>query len=86
MRDTPDFTDEPHPKSKKLNLEDLLPAKAVVKTSLGSLYVRHAYSSDRKHFEIDDNRELGKAVVRQLSSRSEDKNDNGPLTEEYLGC
>lgn len=86
MSDTPDSTDEPHPKPKKLNLEDLLPAKAAVKTSLGPLYVRQAYSSDWKHFEIDDNRELGKAVVRQLSSRHEDKNDSGPLTEEDLGA
>lgn len=82
MSDTPDSANEPHPKPKKLNLEDLLPAKAAVKTSLGPLYVRHAYTSDWKHFEIDDNRKLGKAVVLQLSSRNEDKNDSGPLTEE----
>lgn len=84
MSDTPDSTNEPHPKPKKLNLEGLLPAKAAVNTSLGPLHVRHAYTSDWKHFEIDDNRELGKAVVLQLSSRSEDKNDSGPLTEEDL--
>lgn len=84
MSDKPESTDEPHPKPKKLKLADLLPAKAAVKTSLGPLYVRHAYTSDWKHFQSDDIFELGRAVVRQLSSRIEDKNDSEPLTEEDL--
>lgn len=84
MSDKPESTDEPHLKPKKLKLADLLPAKAAVKTSLGPLYVRHAHTSDWKHIESDDILELGRVAVRQLSSRIEDKNDSGPLTEEDL--
>lgn len=84
MTDTPEFSEEPQPKPKKFNLCDFLPSKAAVETSLGTLYVRHAYTSDWKHFESDDTQELGKAAVRHLSSRIEDKNDSRPLADEDL--
>lgn len=84
MSNAPESSEEPHHKPKKRNLADLLPAKAAVETSLCPMYVRHAYTSDWKHFESDDDRELGRAVVRQLSSRIEDKKDSGPLSEEDL--
>lgn len=79
MIDTPEFSEEPQPKPKKL--VDFLPAKVAVQTSLGTLYVRHAYTSDWKHFESDDSQELGRVAVRQLCSRFEDKSDSGPLAE-----
>ncbi len=82
MSDTPDSTDEMNPKPKKRNLADLLPAKTSVETSLGPLYVRHASTKDWKHFESNDTRELGRALVRQLCSRNEVKNDSEPLAEE----
>lgn len=84
MSDTPASTEEPNSKPNKRKLADLLPAKAVVETSLGPLYVRHAYTSDWKHFDSDDSLELGRTVVRQLSSRTEDKKDSDPLAEEDL--
>ena len=84
MSDTPESTEEPNSKPNKRKLADLLPAKTVVETSLGPLYVRHAYTSDWKHFDSDDSLELGRTVVRQLSSRTEDKKDSGPLAEEDL--
>jgi hypothetical protein len=84
MSDTPDSSQGSQPKPKKFNLSDLLPAKAPVETSLGTLYVRHAYTSDWKHFEIDGDQKLGKAAVRQLCSRVEDKNDSGPLAVQDL--
>lgn len=72
----------PAPQAKKLSLDDLLPAKAPVVTSLGTLYVRHAYASDWKHFESGDAAELGRAAVRQLANRIEDKKEDGPLADE----
>lgn len=74
----------PAPQTKKLSLDDLLPAKAPVVTSLGTLYVRHAYASDWKHFESDDAAELGRAAVRQLANRIEDKKEDGPLADEDI--
>ena len=82
MSNAPESSEEQQPKPKKLNLSDFLPAKAVVETSLGTLYVRHAHTSDWKHFESNNARELGKAAVRHLSSRIEDKNDSEQLADE----
>ncbi|OZA27503.1 MAG: hypothetical protein B7X93_09000 [Hydrogenophilales bacterium 17-61-9] len=84
ISETPESSQEPQPKPKKLDLNALLPAKIPVETSLGTLYVRHAYTTDWKHFESDDAQELGRVVVRQLSSRVEQKNDSEPLAEEDL--
>lgn len=74
----------PSPQPKKLSLGDLVPEKARVETSLGALYVRHAYASDWKHFNSDDPAELGRAAIRQLANRSKDKKDDGPLAEDDL--
>jgi hypothetical protein len=70
------------PRKKSLDLIDLLPAKVSVVTSLGTLYMRRARVSDWKHFESDDLAELGRIAVRQLANRIEDKNDDGPLTND----
>lgn len=77
-------TPEPTPPSqpKRLSLDALLPEKAPVDTTLGTLYVRHAYASDWKYFESDDATELGKAAVRQLTNQNKDKKEDGPLADE----
>lgn len=82
--ETPESSQEPQPKPKKLDINALLPAKTPAETSLGTLYVRHAYTTDWKHFESDNAQEFGRAVVRQLGSRVEQKNDSEPLAEEDL--
>lgn len=51
-------------------------------TSLGRLYVRYVYGSDWKHLEGDDEAELGKAAVRRLANRAQDKRDSSPLADE----
>lgn len=71
-------------KPKKLNLDALLPAKASIATSLGTLYVRHLYSSDWKYLEHDDAVELGRVSVQRLCNRIEDKHDSNPLLDDDL--
>lgn len=71
-------------KPKKFNLDALLPAKASIATSIGTLYVRHPYSSDWKFFELDDAVELGLVSVQRLCNRVEDKNDSSPLLDNDL--
>lgn len=86
MSDTPESHKGSQPKPKSISLDDLLPAKASVRTSIGTLYIRYANTSDWKSFEIDDADELGRAAVRQLSSRVEDKHDSDPLAEKDLNA
>lgn len=75
-------TPSPNSPSKKVSLSSLLPEKAAVPTSLGMLYVRHVYGSDWEHLEGDDEAELGKAAVRRLSSRVQQKRDSSPLADD----
>lgn len=71
-------------KPKKFNLDALLPAKASITTSIGTLYARHSYSSDWKYFELDDAVDLGRVAVQQLCSRIEDKHDSSALLDDDL--
>lgn len=82
MSDIP--TPAPQPASKPVSLKDLLPSKVPVETTLGTLFVRHAYRSDWKHFESDDPVELGRAALRQLCSRVEEKSVSDPLADTDL--
>lgn len=84
MNDTSESSQGEQSKSLKLNLNDLLPAKVSVETSIGTLYVRHANTTDWKVFKIDDTQKLGRVVVGVLCSRLEDKCDRAPLAEEDL--
>lgn len=68
--------------SKKLSLSDFIPEKSEVKTSLGSLYVRSAHRGDWKHFESDDQTELGKMALQRLVSREQNKKGNATLSDE----
>lgn len=74
----------PGARTKKLSLDNLIPEKAAVSTSLGILYVRPIYISDSNVFESDDAAELGRAVVRKVASRMQDKRDITPLADEDL--
>ena len=76
----------PESQPKKLSLNDLLPEKAAVDTSLGPRYVRHTYSSDWKHFEGDDSVDLGRAAVQRLVNRVGDKRDSTPLADEDVAA
>ena len=84
MSDKSELPDEKNPKTKTLKISDLLPAKAVVETSIGRIYVRHVYTSDWKQFESEDAVELGRSVVQHLCNRVEDKSESGPLEEKDL--
>lgn len=77
-------TPSPQPTTKKLTLDDLMPVKAPVDTTVGTLFVRHAHRSDWKHFESDDPVELGKAALRRLCSRVEEKSVSDPLADTDL--
>lgn len=83
MTGTPASPEESQPAPKR-SLSDLLPTKAAVATSLGTLYIRHVYTSDWKHLESDDAENLGKAAVRQLCSRNEDKRNSEPLATDEV--
>jgi len=71
-------------KPKKLDLGALLPAKTPIDTLIGTLYVRHPYSSDWKFFDIEDVVELGRVSVQRLCNRIEDKHDSSPLPADDL--
>lgn len=71
-------------KPKGINLSDLLPKKASVTTTIGPLYVRHAYTSDWKLFNSNDAHTLGLVALRQLCSRIESKHDSSPLDEQDI--
>lgn len=77
------MSDAPTPK-KSLNILLERPVKIPVQTSLGILYVRNAHVSDWTLFESDDPETLGKLAVRQLVSKTEDKEDDTPLADEDL--
>jgi hypothetical protein len=81
MSDENQSADSTEGKQKKLNLDALLPAKSSIKTSIGALYARHPYSSDWKHFELDDAVELGRVAVHRLCNRIEDKHDSTTLLD-----
>lgn len=82
MSDENQSADSPEEKPKKLNRDALLPAKASIKTSIGTLYARHPYSSDLRHLELDDAVELGRAAVQRLCNRVEDKHDSSALSDD----
>jgi len=67
---------------RKLSLDDLIPEKVAVPTSLGILYLRSVHISDFKDFEVGDTAELGRIVVRKLANRVQDKRDRTPLKED----
>lgn len=84
MSDEDQSANSAEPKPKKLNLDALHPAKASTATSIGTLYVRHPYSSDWKYFELGDAVELGRVSVQRLCNRVEDKHDSSPLLDDDL--
>lgn len=84
MSDANKPSDDSQAKPKKLNLGALLPAKVSIDTSIGTLYVRHAYSSDWKFFNIEDVVELGRVSVQRLCNRVEDKHDSSTLPDDEL--
>lgn len=84
MSKAPESSEDSQHKPKERKHFELWPAKEQVETSLCPMYVRQALVSDWKHFESDDDLELGRAAVRQLSSRIEDKKDRSSLAEEDL--
>lgn len=63
-----------------------MPEKTAIKTSIGTLYVRHMYISDRQYFEIEDAEDRGRAVVLRLVGRESNKENDAPLSEEDLGA
>ena len=69
------------PHAKKLNLDDLLPEKQPVETSVGVLFVRSTKVSDVEAVGADDERELGRVVLQRLCSRAQGKRDNTALTD-----
>jgi len=84
MSDEDRSADSGEGKPKKLNLDALLPAKASIATSVGTLFVRHPHSSDWKYLELDDPIELARVSVQRLCSRVEDKRDSSPLLDDDL--
>ena len=84
MSKAPASSEDDQHRPKKLSLTDLWPSKEQVETSLCPIYVRQVLASDWKYFESDDDLELGRAALLQLSSRIEDKKDRSPLAEEDL--
>lgn len=67
---------------RRLSLDDLVPEKAAVSTSLGTLYVRPISISDSKVFGCHEAAELGRAIVLKVASRIQDKRDSTPLADE----
>lgn len=84
MSDEDQSANSTEPKPKKINISALLPAKASVDTSIGTIYVRHAYTSDWEFFDTKDVVELGRVSVQRLCSRFEDKHDSSPLLDDDL--
>ncbi|MEJ5148949.1 hypothetical protein [Comamonas sp. MYb396] len=64
-----------------MNLEDFIPEKMPVETSIGPLFIRGMNSSDWRQLEGSDPTELGLAAIKQLSSRIEDKTNKEPLSD-----
>lgn len=73
-------------KPKTLNLDALLPAKAPIVTSVGTLFVRHPHSSDWKYLDLDDPIESARVSVQRLCNRVEDKRDSSPLLDGDLNA
>lgn len=84
MSDKNQSADSSEKNPKKLNLDALLPAKASITTSIGTLYARHPYSSDWKYFGLEDAVELGRIAVQRLCNRIEDKHDSSALHDDDL--
>lgn len=71
-------------KPKKFKIEALIPAKASIATSVGTIFVRYPHSSDWKYLELDDPIELARVSVQRLCSLVEDKRDYSLLLDEHL--
>lgn len=84
MSDEDQSANSAEPKPKKLNIDALLPAKASVNTSIGTIYVRHAYTNDWEFFDTNDVVELGRVSVQRLCNRFEGKRDSSPLLDDDL--
>lgn len=84
MNDINQSADSADEKPKKLIIGALLPAKASITTSIGTLFARHPYSSDWKDFELDDSVELGRVGIQRLCNRIEDKHDSSSLHDDDL--
>ncbi len=84
MSDENQPADSADGKSKKLNLDSLLPAKGSITTSIGMLYARHPYSGDWKYFALEDAVELGRVAVQRLCNRIEDRHDSSALHDDDL--
>lgn len=78
MSDNPSTPHQQEP-TKKRSILAIGPAKARVETSVGPLFVRHAYVSDYERFGSDDDTERGRLVVQRLASRVERKGDDTPF-------
>lgn len=73
---------KPKPKPKKISIDDLIPEKVEVNTSLGALYVRNVHGADWEHFENNDLLELGKVAVQRLTSKEQEKRKVSMLSDE----
>lgn len=68
--------------TKVLSLDDLLPEKKPIETSIGTLFVRYATVSDEGSLEGQSGSQLGEAALRLLVNRASDKSDRTPITEQ----
>jgi len=80
MKDKAEAANSARPKT--LSLDDLVPEKAAVSTSVGTLYVRPISISDSKVFECHEAADLGRAIVHMVTSRIQEKRDSTPLANE----
>lgn len=72
---------EDNNKPKVFNLDDLIPPKKAVETSIGILYVGgQGYPVEVYKAEADE--KIGEAVLRHVCNRFADKNDTSPLSLE----
>ena len=70
----------PGPQPKKIqSLDDLVPEKQAIKTSLGTVYVRHP--TVRELAFLEGREDLGDAVLRLVVGRSADKTDRTGLPD-----
>ncbi|MGD9756428.1 MAG: hypothetical protein AB7U71_02770 [Comamonas sp.] len=68
--------------SKKFDFSNFIPEKSPASTSLGTLYVRHINISDWGKLNVNDSEEIGRCAITLLTSRTEEKLDKAPLSDE----
>jgi hypothetical protein len=83
MMDSPEDSEQSSPAQKPgLRLSDLYPAKALITTSIGPIYVRKVNGGDWKAITGEEVHELGVKGLMLLCSREEDKRNFSPLADE----